>query len=158
MQRVNINTFIKNPIGYANKITTKKLTEFIMLLADNYYNSTNPNLDIDDNVFDELVEVLKQRDPNSKYFTTIGAPINNDKVNLPFPMFSLNKVKPDSITQWIKTHNGPYSLSDKLDGMSAMLYNGHLYKRGQGLDGQDIGYLLNYINIGSLLQELSLEY
>ena len=149
MQRVNINIFIKNPISYANKITTKKLTEFIMLLADNYYNSTNPNLDIDDNVFDELVEVLKQRDPNSKYFTTIGAPINNDKVNLPFPMFSLNKVKPDSITQWIKTHNGPYSLSDKLDGMSAMLYNGHLYKRGQGLDGQDIGYLLNYINIGN---------
>ena len=57
MQRVNINTFIKDPISYANKITTKKLTEFIMLLADNYYNSTNPNLDIDDNVFDELVEI-----------------------------------------------------------------------------------------------------
>ena len=139
--KITIEEFIKSPVELVNKISNKKLTEFIMLFADNYYNNTNPNIDISDEVFDKLVEILKIRDPKSKYFTSIGAPIINDKVKLPFPMFSLNKVKPDNIDKWVVNHKGPYSLSDKLDGMSAMLYNGHLYKRGQGLDGQDIGYL-----------------
>lgn len=148
--KITIEEFIKSPVELVNKISNKKLTEFIMLFADNYYNNTNPNIDISDEVFDKLVEILKIRDPKSKYFTSIGAPIINDKVKLPFPMFSLNKVKPDNIDKWIVNHKGPYSLSDKLDGMSAMLYNGHLYKRGQGLDGQDIGYLLKHINIGNV--------
>lgn len=148
--KITIEEFIKSPVELVNKISNKKLTEFIMLFADNYYNNTNPNIDISDEVFDKLVEILKIRDPKSKYFTSIGAPIINDKVKLPFPMFSLNKVKPDNIDKWIVNHKGPYSLSDKLDGMSAMLYNGHLYKRGQGLDGQDIGYLLKHINIGDV--------
>ena len=148
--KITIEEFIKSPVELVNKISNKKLTEFIMLFADNYYNNTNPNIDISDEIFDKLVEILKIRDPKSKYFTSIGAPIINDKVKLPFPMFSLNKVKPDNIDKWIVNHKGPYSLSDKLDGMSAMLYNGHLYKRGQGLDGQDIGYLLKHINIGDV--------
>lgn len=148
--KITIEEFIKSPVELVNKISNKKLTEFIMLFADNYYNNTNPNIDISDEVFDKLVEILKIRDPKSKYFTSIGAPIINDKVKLPFPMFSLNKVKPDNIDKWVVNHKGPYSLSDKLDGMSAMLYNGHLYKRGQGLDGQDIGYLLKHINIGDV--------
>lgn len=148
--KITIEEFIKSPGELVNKISNKKLTEFIMLFADNYYNNTNPNIDISDEVFDKLVEILKIRDPKSKYFTSIGAPIINDKVKLPFPMFSLNKVKPDNIDKWVVNHKGPYSLSDKLDGMSAMLYNGHLYKRGQGLDGQDIGYLLKHINIGDV--------
>ena len=148
--KITIEEFIKSPVELVNKISNKKLTEFIMLFADNYYNNTNPNIDISDEVFDKLVEILKIRDPKSKYFTSIGAPIINDKVKLPFPMFSLNKVKPDNIDKWVVNHKGPYSLSDKLDGMSAMLYNGHLYKRGQGLDGQDIGYLLKHINIGNV--------
>ena len=148
--KITIEEFIKSPVELVNKISNKKLTEFIMLFADNYYNNTNPNIDISDEVFDKLVEILKIRDPKSKYFTSIGAPIINDKVKLPFPMFSLNKVKPDNIDKWIVNHKGPYSLSDKLDGMSAMLYNGHLYKRGQGLDGQDIGYLLKHISIGDV--------
>lgn len=147
---ITIEKFVKYPMEYVSKITNKKLTEFIMLFADNYYNNTNPNIDIDDNTFDKLVDILKERDPKSKYFTTIGAPIINDKVELPFPMFSLNKVKPDTMRRWIETHNGHYSLSDKLDGMSAMLFNNHLYKRGQGIDGQDIGYLLKHINIGKV--------
>ena len=148
--KITIEEFIKSPVELVNKISNKKLTEFIMLFADNYYNNTNPNIDISDEVFDKLVEILRIRDPKSKYFTSIGAPIINDKVKLPFPMFSLNKVKPDNIDKWVVNHKGPYSLSDKLDGMSAMLYNGHLYKRGQGLDGQDIGYLLKHINIGDV--------
>ena len=148
--KITIEEFIKSPVELVNKISNKKLTEFIMLFADNYYNNTNPNIDISDEIFDKLVEILKIRDPKSKYFTSIGAPIINDKVKLPFPMFSLNKVKPDNIDKWVVNHKGPYSLSDKLDGMSAMLYNGHLYKRGQGLDGQDIGYLLKHINIGDV--------
>lgn len=147
---IDIKEFIKNPIDNLTKLSNKKLEDFIKIFADNYYNGDNEDLIIDDDLFDKMVETLKKKNPNAKYFNSIGAPIKNDKVKLPFPMFSLNKVKPDTMNIWINSHKGPYSLSDKLDGMSAMLYNHHLYKRGQGLDGQDIGYLLKYINIGKV--------
>lgn len=149
-KNLTIQDFIKNPIDNLNKLSNKKLEDFIKIFADNYYNSDNEELIISDDIFDLMVDTLKNKNPNAKYFNSIGAPIKNDKVKLPFPMFSLNKVKPDNIDNWINTHKGPYSLSDKLDGMSAMLYNEHLYKRGQGLDGQDINYLLKYINIGKV--------
>lgn len=152
---ITADKFSQNPNYYIeniSKIKTNNIYELIKTFADIYYNNNdlNNNLSIDDNIFDLLVDELKKREPNHKYFNTIGAPIQNDKVKLPFPMFSLNKVKPDNINNWINSHKGSYSLSDKLDGMSAMLYNNHLYKRGQGLDGQDINYLLKHINIGKV--------
>ena len=68
--KITIEEFIKSPVELVNKISNKKLTEFIMLFADNYYNNTNPNIDISDEVFDKLVEILKIRDPESKYSTS----------------------------------------------------------------------------------------
>ena len=52
--KITIEEFIKSPVELVNKISNKKLTEFIMLFADNYYNNTNPNIDINDEVFDKL--------------------------------------------------------------------------------------------------------
>ena len=44
--------------------------------------------------------------------------------------------------------------SDKLDGISALIHktkNGlHLFKRGDGINGTDISYLIPYINITNI--------
>lgn len=155
-----MNKFILDPYNLVNKISDKTLEKYINIFSDNYYNNTNPDIDISDDIFDFLVDELNKRNPNAKYFKSIGAPVYQDKVKLPFPMFSLNKVKPamdinscndkvdKSFDLWVKKFTGPYIITDKLDGMSALYYNEKLYKRGKGIDGQEITHLLPYINFG----------
>ena len=76
------------------------------------------------------------------------------KANLPYEMWSMDKIKPDSnaVANWLKKFNrGHYVVSGKLDGISA-LYSTEgdepkLYTRGNGKIGQDISYLIPYLNI-----------
>ena len=71
-------------------------------------------------------------------------------------MGSMNKIKPDmqELKRWINKYQGPYIISDKLDGVSALLVHKNnqnkLYTRGNGEFGQDISQLLKYINIHKL--------
>ena len=48
-----------------------------------------------------------------------------------------------------KKYPGPYTLSDKLDGVSALLVKKddklNLYTRGNGSEGQNISYLIKYV-------------
>jgi NAD-dependent DNA ligase len=81
-------------------------------------------------------------------------------VNIPFPMASLNKIKPDDpfLDKWLLSYKGPYVISDKLDGISAQIYNDpkkglKMYTRGEMTDtgniGQDITYLLKFIDVNT---------
>lgn len=146
---MNIKKFIKDPYKLVDNVSDIMLEKYIIKLSDNYYNKNDKELYVDDNIFDFLVDKLESRNPDSKYFQTIGSSIHYDKVKLPFPMFSLNKVKPDkSIDNWLSKFEGDYIISDKLDGMSALYYNNRLYKRGEGIEGQEMSHLIPYINFG----------
>ena len=75
------------------------------------------------------------------------------KVKLPYEMWSMDKIKPDTaaLDKWKQTYKGPYVLSCKLDGVSG-LYSTEgakpkLYTRGNGLVGQDISHFLPYMNL-----------
>ena len=67
----------------------------------------------------------------------------------------MDKIKPaDSgkFDSWIKNYKGPYNLSDKLDGVSALLvYKKNesikLFTRGTATEGQDITVLIKYLNL-----------
>ena len=54
----------------------------------------------------------------------IGNQFAGKRVKLPIHMGSMTKVKPDTskLKNWLKKYNGPYVLSDKLDGISIMLH------------------------------------
>ena len=83
----------------------------------------------------------------------IGAPVEKNKAVLPYQMGSMDKIKPDTniLATWTKKFQGPYVISCKLDGVSG-LYTTEgdipkLYTRGDGKIGQDISYLIPYLNL-----------
>lgn len=148
--------FIKDPLKYAKEISSTKLESYLRKLSILYYNTTNSP--ISDKIFDELKDILEEEDPTNSFLDEIGAPITRNKVKLPYPMGSLDKFKPtkeNEFNRWIKTYHGPYELSDKLDGISALLHKTDdtikLYSRGDGIIGQDISHLLKYIKIDTSL-------
>lgn len=149
-KNIDISEISENPHGYAQNITVKQLEKLLRNLSDAYYN-TGKAL-VDDDVFDILKEILEERDPDNSFLRQIGAPVKKEKVKLPYPMGSLDKIKPgsDELDKWLKKYKGPYVVSDKLDGISAQLYKNSigelkLYTRGDGMEGQDITHLIHHV-------------
>ncbi|ARF08903.1 NAD-dependent DNA ligase [Catovirus CTV1] len=140
----------KNPQKYSESLDITKLEKLLRHLSDAYYN-TGTAL-VDDDIFDIAKEVLEKRNPENKFLKEVGAPVTKKKIKLPYPMGSLDKIKPDTaeLEKWVKKYKGPYVLSDKLDGISAQLYKNdkgefELYSRGNGIEGQDITHLIKLI-------------
>lgn len=148
---MNFIKFLKDPIASASELSPKKLTTFLRKLSASYYNDSKSL--VTDQVFDELKDILREKDPDNEFLDEVGAPISGTKVKLPFPMGSLDKVKPDNkkFDKWVLTYKGPYVLSDKMDGISAMLHKTKddvkLYTRGNGIFGQDISHLIKHLKL-----------
>ena len=142
-----------NKEGVSNKITVEELEKVILYAADKYYNTDTPVLS--DNDFDILVDMLKEKNPKSNILTNVGSMVKaKNKVKLDYWLGSMNKIKYPSIKldSWISKYKPPYNISDKLDGVSALLiYDKYrdikLYTRGNGVIGQDITSLLRYIKL-----------
>jgi NAD-dependent DNA ligase len=154
----HLKELIKDPYKYALKMQLKALVDLLKLCSDRYYNSSKPL--VDDATYDILIEVLKERSPNNSLLHNIGAPVKSkNKVNLPYWMGSMDKLKEsDQIAKWIKKYKGPYVISDKLDGISCLIYVTEdeikLYTRGDGNMGQDISKLLPYLNSYNNIKKL----
>ena len=145
-----------NALETISDLSVKELEEIIVYVADKYYN-TSISI-INDATYDLLIDFLRLRDPKSKILKNIGAPIKSkNKVKLDYHLGSMDKIKPaDSgkFDSWIKKYKGPYNLSDKLDGVSALLvYKKNesikLFTRGTATEGHDITVLIKYFNLPS---------
>jgi len=61
---------------------------------------------------------------------------------------SMNKKKDsDSIVKWSAKYPGPYVVSDKLDGVSALFTAGKLFTRGNGHVGRDVSHLIQHLRL-----------
>ena len=145
-----LKCILDDPYNYTKSMSVTKIVSVLKYLSKTYYN-TSVSL-VPDNVFDIIKDILKQKDPKNKFLAEVGAPISKEKVKLPSIMASLDKIKPDtdSLDTWKKIYHGPYTASDKLDGVSGLLCklnNGKvkLYTRGNGEYGQDITHLVPYV-------------
>ena len=145
-----VKDILEDPYNYANKITITKLVKILRKLSFQYYNKEISL--VPDKIYDLLRNVLEERDPEHPFLLETGAPVTRDKVKLPYYMPSLDKIKPDTnkINNWLKKYKGPYVLSDKLDGISALLVLDEkdefkIYTKGDGEKGQDISHLVPYI-------------
>jgi len=106
-----------------------------------------------DKLYDDLYDEIKKRDPNNEFLKKVGFEAKKNKVELPYYMGSMDKLKTseqDKLDKWKKKFNKyDYLVMDKLDGISGMLMKENktikFYTRGNGTVGQDITYLINTI-------------
>ncbi len=143
----------KDPDEMLNSLEKDGLKKVIDYLSDKYYNK-NESL-----VSDQLFDYIKDHyEKNYNEKIQVGAPIasnSNGKTKLPYYMGSLDKIKPSTGTfnKWIGDYPGPYVISYKLDGISAMIYKKagkvYMYTRGNGIEGQDISHCIEPMGINT---------
>jgi DNA ligase (NAD+) len=154
MERMKIKEFIKEIIEDTSKLDELEEEEYsklIKYLQKAYFNK-NTSL-VSDKLFDYIKDNYETK--FKKKLKDVGAPIKKNKVRLPHYMGSLDKIKPSmsEFTKWVSKYSGPYILSYKLDGISALVHKVDnkisMYTRGNGIYGQDISHVLEHININT---------
>lgn len=129
---------VANMVLYANKM---------------YYNES---IVMTDAQFDIMKKYVEDTYPANAVNAAVGAEIEYNKVVLPYPMPSMAKIKPDTdaLGNWVQKYKGPYVVSCKLDGISALYttqgQSPALYTRGNGSIGQDISYMLPYLRLPAI--------
>ena len=142
------NDFKKNGISVLEVLNEKQLSQLLREANRVYYNE-EPFFN--DNQYDIVKEFIENKYPSNQVLHEIGAPVEKNKVNLPYSMGSMDKIKPDSnaLTNWMSKYNGQYVLSCKLDGVSALYTtegsSPKLYTRGDGTVGQDVSHLIPFL-------------
>jgi len=142
---------LEDPTSYAREVDLKKLVNSLDRMSSAYYNTGEQY--VDDDTFDQMFEILRERDPDNPFLFKVGVdPSTRDAVELPYTMPSLDKIKPGekALEKWFEKYKGPYWISDKLDGVSAQLYKNakgecSLYTRGKSTHGRNITHLLKYL-------------
>jgi NAD-dependent DNA ligase len=133
------------------KMNENQLVAVLEHATEAYHNTEKPLMS--DDLYDALKARLIQLNPKHSFLTKVGAPVRGEKVKLPYFMGSLDKIRDDPkvLTAFKKKFPGRYVVSDKLDGVSAMI----LYKkdgtatmltRGDGTYGQNISGLIHSIS------------
>lgn len=151
-----------NLSAFISKFTKKNQDDLMnfMRYLDSEYDKGRPV--IDDATYDRLRSLVSKKFPTHPYFDLVGAPAGSGnpkskKVKLPTYMGSLNKiVKEDravstNLAKFLnKFDHGDFLISDKLDGVSALIDKTRtgikMYTRGDGYEGQDISWAIPLID------------
>ena len=133
-----------------NKHSEKTLSEMLLYANKCYYNDNHV---IPDSIYDILKEFIQTKFPENIAIKMIGAPVKKNKVKLPYEMWSMDKIKPDTdvLGRWVEKYKGNKVVSGKLDGVSG-LYSTEggipkLYTRGNGKIGQDVSHIIPFLNL-----------
>jgi NAD-dependent DNA ligase len=152
----NLNKFKSQGITALAILSLEELTAMLQEAIDNYYISElKENTLLTDNEYDILREYILKKDPSNAIANDQQTQIKNDtaKVKLPYEMWSMDKIKPDTnaLTKFKQTYKGPYVISAKVDGVSALYStetgSPNLYKKGDGKYGFLINHILPYLNL-----------
>lgn len=140
----------KDGISVIKGFSEGKLSKMILYANNSYYNKKPV---VSDNVYDILKEHIEREFPENTAIKEVGAPIQKNKVALPYYMGSMEKIKPDTgaLPRWKKKYKGPYVISAKLDGMSIMYSTEggtpKLYSRGAATIGMDLSHLIPHLKL-----------
>ena len=124
----------------------EQLVKILEAAAELFHNGEDEESFLDDSDYDKLERMLRSIDPTNPFLEAVGSNVRGGKIDLPFPMGSLDQVYEGETLEWV-TKNGwldeLFIVSDKQDGTSALNIhkNGKLqiaYSRGNGYQGADI--------------------
>ena len=148
--------FTKKGKALLDTLSEKQLEDLLVKANDIYYNNPEKVV-LSDEQFDIIKEYFADKFPEHPFLKVVGAPIigKKDKVVLPFPMPSMDKIKPQTgaLAKWLDRFSKPksYVLSAKLDGTSGLYTTtdgvAKLYTRGDGLIGKDITHLIPFLKL-----------
>ena len=155
VEKDNIADFKNEGISSLKLLTEDELSKMIRDANDGYYCNNKPIMT--DNEYDILREFTVKKHPKNKAalegHTECNIAVEKSKVTLPYQMWSMDKIKPDTdaLAKWMSKHSGPYTLSCKLDGVSGMYSTEggapKLYTRGNGVVGQDVSHMIPYLQL-----------
>ena len=146
----HIHNIKDNILNFLESSSPQTLVDVLTLSSNSYYN-TDISL-ITDEEYDRIYEKLQDSDPSNSYLKFVGAEVKGNKVKLPYWIGSMNKKKTlEEVDKWYSKYPGEVIISDKLDGKSFILEvkesGNQLFSRGNGNEGKDISYILDYIDI-----------
>ena len=139
-------------------LSIEELTQMLIEAINNYYSSEfKDNTLLTDNSYDILRDYILEKDPTNKVALEqhTQVKLDNTKVKLPYEMWSMDKIKPDTsaLDTFKKSYKGPYVISAKLDGVSALYSTendkANLYTRGDGKYGHLINHLIPFLKLPS---------
>ena len=137
---------VTNQIKISDELSQKDFKTLLTKLDDKYHNKTlNDSEHVSDETYDSLVELYTKK--YGKY-KTVGAPVPTKfKEKLPKYLGSLDKIYTSAeLERWMKKYPGPYVITDKVDGVSAVYGNNKLHTRGDGNEGTNISHVIKYLN------------
>ncbi len=150
-----IENFRKEGISALKVLSEDQLSQMIRDANNAYYCNNEPILT--DNAYDILREFTADKFPENaavkEGHTACNLEVEKNKVKLPYEMWSMDKIKPDTgaLAKWkTKYQNAQKTLSAKLDGVSGMYSTEgtpKLYTRGNGKIGQDVSHLIPYMQL-----------
>tara|TARA_Y100000768_G_scaffold382669_2_gene363448 strand:- start:9988 stop:13023 length:3036 start_codon:yes stop_codon:yes gene_type:complete len=155
-----LNNFVQQGTVFLDTLSKEQIASMLLHAIDMYFNHEPV---IDDDQYDVLNDYMAEKYPD--YEMPIGADAGEGKVDLPYKMPSMNKLKTQKlIDNWFAKYPGipgkldNYIITSKMDGVSGMFYNENgerkLYTRGNGKMGQDISHIIPYLpQLQSVLDE-----
>ncbi len=150
----------KTVIGLAQSLNITNFQNLLQFVSNYYHNNISI---ISDNIFDALIDIYE-----AKYgpYKIVGAEPTGQKVDLPYYLGSLRKIKDEpKLTSWLQKFPGPYLIEDKVDGLTLLLVNTvntrgkptiNLYTRGGGSRGTDVSHLAPYLRIPVINENITI--
>ncbi len=143
----------------ATDLSTEELLSILQWSDDAYYNGAPAQL-LKDQVYDYVKRVHGQRTKltmdKEKTMLSVSSetgvgikPTKGRDARLPVPLRSLDNLfnGEGDVDKWSANHKGPYVLSAKMDGTSALYHNGMLFTRGNATVGRNISHILPYLSL-----------
>lgn len=146
----NLNKIKTHGVEWLTRLTEPDIETIIQHANKTYYGDETPIMT--DDLYDMVCDYVCEKFPNNpiaKVGHTQLEPLKH-KATLPFELWSMDKIKPDSnaLNKWTARYKGPYVLSCKLDGVSGLYVSpDKLYTRGNGKIGQDISHMIPYLRL-----------
>lgn len=149
---------------FLEKESIENLQKFRDILDDLYYNTSESTFsDYRYDLLDDKLKRYEEKEVDKK--VKVGCKMREEEIicKLPYFMGGANKITPnesEAFDRWIKKNRcKSYVISEKLDGISCMFHKRGdkiaLYTRGDGNEGSDISYLLNFLKFPKLKNDIT---